>query len=133
MGTTRAEALTLMERMTTAAWVSLVIVVAGAVLAVAAQRDVAGVELEAADLSHSCCRAAEDLARQVDDAATARTLGMNVLVDRFRLDDVVRREATVEVDVAEHSRRRKTVQGAVDRRTMDARVAQRDLIENLFS
>ena len=110
----------------------LVIVLGDAVLAVPAQRDVAGVQLEAADLSYAVRSVPEDLRRQVDHPAAPGALRVQVLVHGRRLDHVVRREAAVEMYVAEHSRCGETVERPVHRRPMDTSVAERDLVENFL-
>jgi hypothetical protein len=71
--------------------------------------------------------------RKIRDLAASRALGMQMLgamVSGCRMiDEVVRRETTVEVDVAQHTRARQALQRSIDRRPVDRRFGVSDLLE----
>jgi hypothetical protein len=87
--------------------------------------------MEAAGPPYSLRSVAEHVGRQVDDPAAARALRVQMLVSRHRLQDVVRRQAAVEVDMAQHPCGGQTVERPVDGRAVHSGAAGRDLVEDL--
>jgi hypothetical protein len=103
-----------------------------AVCAVAGQCDVARVEPKAAGPAHPVCRVAQDICGEIDDSPAARALRVQVARRRRLVHDVVRRQAAVEVDVAEHAGGRKTVERPVHGGAMHAGIARGYLVEHLL-
>jgi hypothetical protein len=112
----------------------------GAVGAATGEGDVAGIELKATRSSYPIGGVTKDVRREVDDATALHALRVQVsdvmvrgiAVTRRRVDQVVRRQAAVEVDVNQYARRGESVQGPIDRRAVHARAARRDLAEDLL-
>jgi hypothetical protein len=94
------------------------------------------IELEATHFSDPVGGLTEDGGRKVGHPPALRALGVQVFLSMVvgrgplrHLDEVVRRQPAIEVHMAEDPSRGEPLEGAVDRRAMDRRVAVGHLVE----